>query len=89
MVVIFKIFHLAINLKLENIDKVVIACWILHNFLIKRWRQNYAPSNCFYSEEHETAHTENGLTPEQVTISKTTMTYFNNEVSVLWQQNFI
>lgn len=36
MVVIFKIFHLAINLKLENIDKVVIACWILHNFLIKR-----------------------------------------------------
>lgn len=69
MVARFRIFHTAINLKLENIDRVVLACCILHNFLIRKRRENYAPPNCFYSEEYETGNTENGLTSEQETIN--------------------
>ncbi|KAM4049006.1 uncharacterized protein ACNLHF_001716 [Anomaloglossus baeobatrachus] len=32
----FRIFHTAINLKIKTIDKVVLACCVLHNFLRKR-----------------------------------------------------
>lgn len=64
----FRIFHSAIHLKLENIDKVVMACCILHNFLIRKRQENYAPSNCFYTEERETGRTEDGLNAEQHTI---------------------
>jgi len=34
----FRVFHTSINLKIENIDKVVMACCVLHNFLRKRSR---------------------------------------------------
>lgn len=39
----FRIFHTAINLKLENIDTVVLACCALHNFLRRRSPQTYTP----------------------------------------------
>lgn len=57
----FRIFHTAINLKIENIDKVVMACCILHNFLIRKRRDNYAPPVSFDKEHHETGIIENGL----------------------------
>lgn len=69
MVARFRIFHSAINLKLENIDRVVMACCTLHNFLIRKRRENYAPSNCFYSEEPRTGRIENGLSAEPATIN--------------------
>ncbi|KAM4038469.1 LOW QUALITY PROTEIN: putative nuclease HARBI1 [Anomaloglossus baeobatrachus] len=39
----FRIFHTAINLKINSIDRVVLACCILHNFLRKREGLNYIP----------------------------------------------
>lgn len=39
----FRVFHTAINLKIENIDKVVLTCCALHNFLRKKSPQNYTP----------------------------------------------
>lgn len=39
----FRIFHTAINLKLENIDTVVLACCALHNYLRKTSPQTYTP----------------------------------------------
>ncbi|KAM4045446.1 putative nuclease HARBI1 [Anomaloglossus baeobatrachus] len=39
----FRIFHTAINLKIETIDKVVLACCVLHNFLRKREGRHYIP----------------------------------------------
>lgn len=32
----FRIFHTAINLKLDTIDKIVLTCCSLHNFLRKK-----------------------------------------------------
>lgn len=35
----FHIFHTSMNISLEQIDRVVIACCFLHNFLCKRQHQ--------------------------------------------------
>ncbi|XP_060536140.1 uncharacterized protein LOC132708052 isoform X2 [Cylas formicarius] len=53
MVARFRIFHTAINFKIENIDKIVMTCCILHNILIRKRHENYAPSTCFYSEDQD------------------------------------
>jgi hypothetical protein len=39
----FRIFHTAINLKLDNIDAVILACCALHNFLSRKSPQTYTP----------------------------------------------
>lgn len=58
----FRIFHSAIGLKLENTDKVVMACCALHNFLMKKRRAEYAPPACFDMHNHETGLVDNGMT---------------------------
>lgn len=49
----FRIFHTSINISLEDIDSVVMACCVLHNFLRKKCSQSYTPSDCFDSEDTE------------------------------------
>lgn len=39
----FRIFHTSINLKMDNVDTVVLACCALHNFLRRKSPQNYTP----------------------------------------------
>ncbi|KAM4045321.1 uncharacterized protein ACNLHF_009133 [Anomaloglossus baeobatrachus] len=39
----FRVFHTSINLKLESIDSVVLACCVLHNFLRQRDTVAYSP----------------------------------------------
>ena len=39
----FRIFHTSINLGLENIDIVVMACCVLHNFLRIKYSTTYTP----------------------------------------------
>ncbi|XP_008181675.1 uncharacterized protein LOC103309008 [Acyrthosiphon pisum] len=46
----FRIFHTAINLKPEHIDSVVMACCVLHIFLLKMVPSSYAPPECFDRE---------------------------------------
>lgn len=83
-----------------------MTCCILHNFLIRKRHENYAPSTCFDSEDHNTGRIESGLNAEQATdnlqrghnrhaseeakrVRNLFMTYFHNEGSVPWQQNFV
>ncbi|XP_063875843.1 uncharacterized protein LOC135108618 [Scylla paramamosain] len=47
----FKIFHTCINLKLTSIDKVVMACVVLHNYLQKACPSDYSPEDCFHRED--------------------------------------
>lgn len=47
----FRIFHSSINLKLENTEKVVMACCVLHNFLCKKRQHNYT-SACSLDQEN-------------------------------------
>lgn len=46
----FCIFHTAINLEPQNIEKVVLAACALHNFFMDHQPTVYAPSNCLYQE---------------------------------------
>lgn len=46
----FRIFHTAINLEPQNIEKVVMAACALHNFLMDQQPTVYAPANCLYQE---------------------------------------
>ncbi|RVE44383.1 hypothetical protein evm_010953 [Chilo suppressalis] len=46
----FRIYHTAINLEPKNIEKIVMATCVLHNYLIKHVGGSYAPRECFYEE---------------------------------------
>lgn len=39
----FRIFHTSINLKMDSVDTVVLACCALHNFLRRKSPQHYTP----------------------------------------------
>lgn len=47
----FQIFQKAINLDLKNIEKIVLACCALHNFLRRRCSRSYTPPGTFYVED--------------------------------------
>jgi hypothetical protein len=64
----FRIFHTAINMKLENIDKVVMACCTLHNFLRRNRRDYYTHATCFDVEDLDTGDIQLGLRPEPKTL---------------------
>ncbi|XP_050295245.1 uncharacterized protein LOC126735303 [Anthonomus grandis grandis] len=57
----FRIFHTSINLKLDNIDKVVLACCALHNFLRRNSANSYTPNDVFDFEDISTGTTTPGL----------------------------
>ncbi|CAH1993154.1 unnamed protein product [Acanthoscelides obtectus] len=47
----FQVFQTAIRLHLESIDKVVMACCVLHNFLRRKCGKSYTPPECFDQEK--------------------------------------
>lgn len=47
----FRIFQTAINLKLENIDIIVMTCCVLHNFLRRKYSASYTPIGSFDFED--------------------------------------
>lgn len=47
----FRIFHTAISLKLSSIEKVVLACVVLHNYLRKACPSKYSPEDCYQRED--------------------------------------
>nr|CAI5846657.1 unnamed protein product [Callosobruchus analis] len=48
-------FSFKVNVQPENIEKIVMATCVLHNFLIEHTPSSYAPRDCFNQEN-----TENG-----------------------------
>lgn len=47
----FRIFHTSINLAPENIDTVVMACCVLHNFLRRQYPVTYTPTTTLDYED--------------------------------------
>lgn len=60
----FRIFHTRINLSLDNIDAVVMACCVLHNYLLKS-SLSYASADCFDVENINCGTTVQGLRAEE------------------------
>lgn len=53
----FRVFHTSINMKLENINKGVMECCVLHNFLRRNLRGYYPPVTCIDVEDLEAGDT--------------------------------
>ncbi|XP_069819926.1 uncharacterized protein [Dendropsophus ebraccatus] len=95
----FRIFHTAINLKPEKIEKVVLACCVLHNYLRRNDSAHYSPPCMLDTDDCTNAEWRQespALAPlESVTLSRPSdcaiqcrdryLHYFNNEGAVSWQ----
>lgn len=57
----FRIFHTQINLEPENIESVVMASCVLHNFLMKSVQSYYSPPECFNHENTDDGTTATGF----------------------------
>ena len=53
----------------EKIDDVVMACCVLHNFLIVKTSQQYTPQGSLDVEDPETHILETGLRPDGANIA--------------------
>lgn len=92
----FRIFYHAINLKLENIEKVVMAACVLHNFLRVKRGENYI-SNYFDSEHTDDAENCRSLqkghnrhaSDAAKEVRDLFKNYFYNEGAVPWQENIL
>lgn len=60
----FRIFHTAINLNLEHIERVVMACCVLHNFLRRKCSQSYTPPMSLDDEDVIDGNVILGLRPD-------------------------
>lgn len=100
----FRIFHTTINMKLENIDKVVLACCVLHNFLRRNSGNDYIPRTYVDTENMDTGEIDIGLRADLIglqrgqnrnptenakQIREQYMQYFCSEGRVPWQDKFI
>lgn len=101
----FRIFHSAINLKIPNVEKVVLACCALHNFLRRKSPSTYTPDETFDTENHETGMITPGLRSEFIfdienghnrqsskeakQIRVDFENYFNGEGAVPWQNKMM
>lgn len=65
----FRIFHTAINLELEHIDKIVKATCALHNYLMATVNHAYAPPDSLDSEDIENGTIRVGLTSQNSNMS--------------------
>lgn len=57
----FRIFHTAINLQCKSIESIVMACCVLHNFLMKSVPSLYSTPECFDRENTDDGISELGL----------------------------
>lgn len=57
----FRIFHTSINVSVNDINDVVMACCVLHNFLRKKSTQMYTPVDALDFENKETGIITQGL----------------------------
>lgn len=101
----FCIFHTSINLKMDNVDTVVLTCCALHIFLRRRSPQIYTPYESMDRENISEGTVELGCDPELVhdlqrgtrgqmlsnaiVVRDQFKDYFNNEGAVTWQDTFI
>lgn len=58
---VFRVYHTQINLEPENIKKVVMATCALHNCLMEKQAQVYAPPNSTYQENSDGTTASAGL----------------------------
>lgn len=96
----FRIFHVPINMKLENIDTIVMACCVLHNYLRRTQGTSYASPDITEhngNADNITNETENAFISlerghnrrageEAKQVREKFLMYFNGEGALDWQE---
>lgn len=77
----FRIFHTAINVRLEHINTIVMACCVLHNFLRRQCPQTYTPTEHLDNENQETGVLSNGLRITVTDLTNLQVSYNNRSSS--------
>lgn len=96
----FRIFNQPINLKLENIEKVVMATCVLHNYLRKKRGDNYIHMNLDIDDGDDIKSNQDNLLSLQKghnrhasqsskEVRELYKTYFCNEGAVTWQGDLV
>ncbi|XP_076056365.1 uncharacterized protein LOC143034318 [Oratosquilla oratoria] len=91
----FRIFHTKINLGLQNINSLVMACCILYNFLRITSSGHYTQSECFDVEDTESGTDSSNLVSLNIghnrhpaqdakQVREMYLQYFNNEGKLSW-----
>lgn len=87
----FRIFRAPINLGINKINKLVMACCALHNYLLRN--ESESTPDLFGSEIDENRQNSQNLHENSLENAKTIRDnfkrYFNNEGRVSWQENAI
>lgn len=96
----FRIFHTPINMKLENIERAVLACCTLHNFLRRNCKDSFMLSNEYNDNSGNLNIDKEGLIltnlqrghnrhagEEAKEVREIFLKYFNEEECVAWQYN--
>ncbi|XP_060860280.1 uncharacterized protein LOC132937465 [Metopolophium dirhodum] len=96
----FRIFHTPINMKLENIERAVLACCTLHNFLRRNCKDSFMLSNEYNDNSGNINIDKEGLIltnlqrghnrhagEEAKEVREIFLKYFNEEGCVAWQHN--
>nr|CAI5839350.1 unnamed protein product [Callosobruchus analis] len=85
----FRIYHTAINVQPENIEKIVMATCVLHNFLIEHTPSSYAPRDCYSNMENLRRRHQGNIMSDAKNVRIEFSNYFVNEGKVPWQDYFI
>lgn len=101
----FRIFHTAISINLGAVEKVVMACCVLHNFLRRQCTTIYSPDTCLDKEDFDKGCLEPGYratnldnmqrgfgkrsTTSAKQVREQFMNYFVSEGAVPWQERMI
>ncbi|XP_068219245.1 uncharacterized protein, partial [Palaemon carinicauda] len=65
----FRVFYTSIHLKLSSIEKIVMACVILHNYLRITCPSEYSPAECFHRDDIPNGITVPGLSVDSITVA--------------------
>lgn len=92
----FGVLRSEINLNPENIDSVVLACCVLHNYLRKNASQSYCPPELLDEELRESGPNVADIAPglgrnpteEAKVVRDKFMEYFNTDGQVPWQNRY-
>lgn len=101
----FRIFHTEINLSVDRIEIIVLACCVLHNYLRKMRGSHYIPPESVDQENIENNSITHGLTADGVLdvlqrtprnnllqgkeVRQRFMEYFNEDGSIEWQDHMV
>ncbi|XP_063799950.1 putative nuclease HARBI1 isoform X1 [Pseudophryne corroboree] len=94
----FRIFHTAINLRVDKIDWVILACCILHNFLLRKTNQQRTSGTAMPEDPDQPEALDQWSsvaapevldtgTPEANQVREQYLAYYNGVGAVPWQED--